>query len=67
MSKRLFRRRQWPAYREASEDIFKYCSVAKPWQIIPADQNCYRDYLIAKAVVERMENLHMNYPESIGE
>jgi PPK2 family polyphosphate:nucleotide phosphotransferase len=59
--------KQWPAYREAFEDLFKYCNAPEPWQIIPADQNWYRDYLIAKAVVERMENLNMQYPASIGE
>ncbi|MCB0819754.1 MAG: polyphosphate kinase [Bacteroidetes bacterium] len=57
----------WPQYREAFEDIFEHCNLAEPWQIIPADQNWYRDYLIASAVVERMESLNMQYPQTVGE
>jgi PPK2 family polyphosphate:nucleotide phosphotransferase len=55
----------WPNYREAFEDIFVHCREAEPWQIVPADQNWYRDYLIASAVVKRMESLNMQYPQTL--
>lgn len=55
----------WPDYRLAFQDIFNHCNQAEPWQIIPADNKWYRDYLISKAVVERLESLNMKYPQEI--
>jgi PPK2 family polyphosphate:nucleotide phosphotransferase len=55
----------WPDYRQAFEDIFENCEKAAEWNIIPADQNWYRDYLIAKRIVDAMESLNMSYPQSI--
>ena len=55
----------WPEYRIAFADIFDNCSKAEPWQIIPADDKWYRDYLISTAVVERLESLNMRYPQEI--
>jgi PPK2 family polyphosphate:nucleotide phosphotransferase len=53
----------WPAYREALEDIFEKCAKAAPWHIVPADQNWYRDFIIATKVVEELEALKMEYPQ----
>jgi len=55
----------WPGYREAFEDVFEKCTKAAPWNIVPADQNWYRDYLIAQKVVESLEVLKMKYPQTI--
>lgn len=55
----------WPDYRLAFEDIFENCSKAAPWHIVPADQNWYRDYIIAKTIVDRLEELNMEYPQVI--
>ncbi len=55
----------WPEYRKAFADIFEHCGKAEPWQIVPADDKWYRDYLISKAVVERLESLDMKYPQEI--
>ncbi len=55
----------WPEYRKAFADIFETCAEAEPWQIIPADDKWYRDYLISTAVVERLESLNMRYPQEI--
>jgi PPK2 family polyphosphate:nucleotide phosphotransferase len=51
------------AYIKVYEQIFKKCSPRIPWQIIPADQKWYRNYLIAKTVVEKLEALKMTYPK----
>ena len=53
----------WPAYRTAFEDIFENCQKAASWQIIPADQNWYKDYLIASTILEKLEKLKMQYPQ----
>jgi PPK2 family polyphosphate:nucleotide phosphotransferase len=55
----------WENYMEAFEDIFEHCSPEIPWHIVPSDQNWYRNYLIAKTIVERLEKLNMKYPEFI--
>ena len=53
----------WENYMDVYEEIFEKCSPEIPWQIIPSDQNWYKDYLIAKAVVERLEKCNMRYPD----
>lgn len=50
-------------YRQCYEDIFEHCSPKNAeWTIVPADQNWYKEYIIAKTVCETLENLNMEYP-----
>lgn len=51
----------WNEYMKVYERIFKECSKAAAWQIIPADQNWYRDFLIAKSIVESLKKLKLTY------
>ena len=51
------------AYLNVYREIFRRCSPQIPWEIIPSDQKWYRNYLIAKSVVNRLESLNMTYPE----
>ncbi len=53
--------KQWNVYMKTYERIFKNCAKAAPWQIIPADQNWYRDFLIAKSIVESLKKLKLSY------
>lgn len=55
----------WKEYRNAFEDIFKYCNDV-PWQIVPADQNWYRNYCIAEVILNSLEKLNMKYPEILN-
>jgi PPK2 family polyphosphate:nucleotide phosphotransferase len=50
------------AYLEVYHKIFERCSPEIPWEIIPADQKWYRNYLIAKSVVKKLEGLNMSFP-----
>ncbi len=50
------------AYRQCYEEAFEKCSPEIPWVIVPADQNWYKEYLIAKTVCEAMEDLNLSYP-----
>ena len=52
----------WEKYMNAYEDVFQQCNIV-PWTIVPADQNWYKEYIIAKAVVEALEKLDMKYPQ----
>jgi len=51
----------WDQYMSMYEDVFTHCNRI-PWTIIPADQNWYKEYCIAKALVEGMKMLNLAYP-----
>jgi PPK2 family polyphosphate:nucleotide phosphotransferase len=50
-----------PQYFEMYEDCFEYCNYF-PWMIIPADQNWYKEYLVAKELHRLLKSLDMHYP-----
>jgi PPK2 family polyphosphate:nucleotide phosphotransferase len=52
----------WDKYRNMYEDVFENCQVS-PWIIVPSDQNWYKEYIVAKTVVERLKELDMRYPQ----
>lgn len=51
----------WPQYMSAYEDCFANCN-AIPWNIVPADQNWYKEYTIATKLLNILESLNMQYP-----
>lgn len=51
----------WNLYRKAYEDCFLNCNKV-PWQIIPSDQNWYKEYLIASTLHKLLKGLNMQYP-----
>lgn len=53
--------KMWKEYQEAYEDAIENCSNV-PWIIVPADQNWYKEYVIAKAVYDVLKELKMKYP-----
>ncbi len=48
-------------YHQYYEDVFEHCNEV-PWQIIPADQNWYKEYLVAKKLCSTLRALDMQYP-----
>lgn len=50
-----------PQYVKMYEDCFEYCDKI-PWTIVPADQNWYKEYIIANAVRDALVSLNMKYP-----
>ncbi len=50
----------WDEYREHYEYAINNSEI--PWHIIPTDQNWYRDYAIAKIVLEHLEKLKCKLP-----
>ncbi|MDF2187107.1 PPK2 family polyphosphate kinase [Paraflavitalea sp. CAU 1676] len=48
-------------YRAAYEDCFEYCNEV-PWIIVPADQNWYKEYIVASSLLETLKKLDMKYP-----
>jgi PPK2 family polyphosphate:nucleotide phosphotransferase len=51
----------WNEYIRAYEDCFNYCN-AVPWTIIPADQNWYKEFMVADALHKLLVALKMRYP-----
>jgi len=51
----------WDEYMKMYEDCFEYCNKA-PWTIVPADQNWYKEYTIAKTLRDKLKSLDMQYP-----
>lgn len=51
----------WKEYMKAYEDCFANCKNPN-WQIIPADQNWYKEFLVADALHKLLKGLKMQYP-----
>ncbi len=51
----------WDIYMEIYEDCFESCNQI-PWTIVPADQNWYKEFIIASKIFETLGNLDMKYP-----
>ncbi len=59
-------RKLWGMYMQAYEEaISKTSTPNAPWYIIPANQNWYRDLVIAMIIVETLQKLKMNYPQPV--
>ena len=59
-------RKLWSVYMQAYEEAISKTSTSKaPWFVIPANQNWYRDLVIAKIITDYLENLKMNYPQPV--
>ncbi|THU37263.1 polyphosphate kinase [Niastella caeni] len=51
----------WDDYMAAYEDCFEHCNDV-PWTVVPADQNWYKEYIIASTLQKALEKLDMEYP-----
>jgi PPK2 family polyphosphate:nucleotide phosphotransferase len=51
----------WDNYMQMYEDCFENCNDV-PWTIVPADQNWYKEHLIASLVHDTLKSLDMKYP-----
>lgn len=53
--------RLWDDYMAVYEDCFEHCNDV-PWTIVPADQNWYKEHVIAHTMLKTLEKLDMRYP-----
>lgn len=51
----------WDIYMQVYEDCFNKCNEV-PWTIVPADQNWYKEYIIADKLHRLLKGLDMKYP-----
>ena len=52
----------WNNYRQMYEECFERCD-RPPWIIVPADQNWYKEFVIANTLLETLQGLKMKFPE----
>ncbi|MBP6624800.1 MAG: polyphosphate kinase [Chitinophagaceae bacterium] len=51
----------WDTYMKYYQEAFAQCN-AIPWNIIPADQNWYKNFLVAEKLLESMKAMKMKFP-----
>ena|SRR5687767_15442261 len=51
----------WSTYMEYYEECFEKCNNI-PWIIVPSDQNWYKEYVIAKKLLQLLKGLDMKFP-----
>jgi PPK2 family polyphosphate:nucleotide phosphotransferase len=51
----------WDEYMKMYAECFENCNKI-PWIIVPADQNWYKEYVIADALLQTLSKLKMKYP-----
>jgi PPK2 family polyphosphate:nucleotide phosphotransferase len=55
----------WPAYQKAYEVALERCSTdAAPWHIVPSDRKWYRNWAVAKLLLEHLEVIDPAYPKA---
>ncbi|MEE9438814.1 MAG: PPK2 family polyphosphate kinase [Saprospiraceae bacterium] len=54
-------REHWDEYIRCYEDVINRSTI--PWIIAPVDQRWYRNYFIAKKVLETLKNMNCKYPK----
>jgi PPK2 family polyphosphate:nucleotide phosphotransferase len=61
----LAERKLWSQYQRAYEKAVSECSTPwAPWYVIPADRKWYRNYSIARIVLETLEGMNLRYPKA---
>lgn len=59
----LLKLRKKEQYAACYEEAFEACSPEIAWTIVPADQNWYKEYLIAKTVCDALTKMDLEYPK----
>ncbi len=60
----LVERQKWDEYMQAFSTALSKCSNKdSPWYVVPAEERWFRDYAVAKILVETLEEMDPNYPE----
>ncbi len=61
----LEKRKQWDDYQVAYQEMLTQCSTAEaPWYVIPANQNWYRNLMVAQIMVETLRGMNPQYPQA---
>ena len=59
----LKERELWNDYQKAYEDALSNCSTEwAPWYVVPADHKWYRNWMVARTIVEKLKSMDPAYP-----
>ena len=53
-------REHWDKYRKCYEYVLNNSTI--PWTVVPVDERWYRNYFVAKKVLETLEGMKMKFP-----
>ena len=57
-------RKLWDKYMAAYEDMIRNTSrPSAPWHVVPADRKWFARLVVARAIVEALERLDLQYPK----
>ena len=60
----LQERKRWADYTRAYEDALEKTSTKwAPWTVVPSDKKWFRNYVVARTIVDTLQSLDMKYPE----
>ena len=58
-------RERWDDYMDAYEEALSQTSTDRaPWYVVPAERRWYRNLIIARTLVAKLESLDMQFPET---
>jgi len=56
-------RKLWDEYIAAYSDAISHCNTRHaPWHVVPSNKKWYRDVVVARALVEKLESLDLRHP-----
>ena len=63
----LQERGYWDQYVHAYEDVLRHTASSAPWYVIPANHKWFARLAIADVIVDRLKQLHPEYPQASPE
>ncbi len=55
--------KKWKNYMQVYDKILNRCSSQIPWVIVPADNEWYRNYIVASTVIKKLKQMNLKYPD----
>ena len=55
--------KKWDDYMSAYQQMLEGCKKFNSWIVVPSDEKWYRNYLVARTIIETFESLKMKYPD----
>jgi PPK2 family polyphosphate:nucleotide phosphotransferase len=56
-------REYWKKYMNAYEDMIRHTATKhSPWYVVPADNKWFTRIIVASAIIETLQSLHLRYP-----
>ena len=60
----LNERKHWDAYQKAYEEMIRHTATKQaPWYVVPANNKWFTRCVVAAAIIETLDNLHLAYPK----